>query len=91
MIEVKTPTEFKFKRIDESVYQGQIKAQFNDTSFEAKERFGAGGDSYGGWSNMKLKDTQGASFIKMKNKMKNKNTHASGSFNASTINSVRFD
>lgn len=83
--------DYKFKRIDESKFQGQIKTEFKDCSFEAKARFGEGGDSYGTWSNEKLRDTQGASFIKMKNKMKKRNTHASGQFNMNAVNSVKFD
>ena len=79
-----------FKRIDETLFEGKITENFADCSFEAKARYGQGGDTYGSWSNDKLKVTQGASFIKMKNKMKNRNTHASGTFNASTVNSVRF-
>ena len=82
--------DFKFVRIDASKFDGKISSEFQDCSFEAKARFGEAGDSYGSWSNEKLKSTQGASFIKMKNKMKNRNTHASGRFNATAINSVKF-
>ena len=82
--------DYKFVRIDSSKFDGKISSEFKDCSFEAKERFGEAGDSYGKWSSDKLKVTQGASFIKMKNKMKNRNTHASGRFNATAVNSVKF-
>ena len=58
-------------------------------SYESKARFGTTGDTYGDWSNMKLKDKVGKNFTKEKNKMKNKNFHASaGGFNQHAINSV---
>lgn len=79
-----------FKRIDESLFEGKISHNLADCTFEAKARFGEGGDSYGAWSNEKLRVTQGASFVKMKNKMKNRNTHASGTFNAAAVNSIKF-
>ena len=78
-----------FKRIDPTKFQ-QIANHFADNSFEAKAKFGQGGDSYGGWSNSKLSDKHGKGFIKEKNKMKNRQTHASGRFNAGAINSVKF-
>ena len=61
-----------------------------DCSFEAKARFGQGGDTYGGWSSEKLSKVVGKNFLKEKNKMKNRNTHASGRFDASAVNSVKF-
>ena len=65
--------EYTFKRIDASKFSNKISTQFADNSFEAKARFGShGGDSYGSWSNSKLFDKKGASFIKEKNKMKNR-------------------
>ena len=84
------PKEFLFKRINTSKFNNAIKEQFADNSFEAKARFGNGGDSYGSWSNSKLADKQGASFIKEKNKMKKRQSHASGTFNALAVNSVKF-
>ena len=66
----KPSKEYLFKRINTSKYDDKISAAFADNSFEAKARFGKGGDSYGSWSNSKLHDKQGASFIKEKNKMK---------------------
>lgn len=65
--------DYHFKRIDASKFVDKISSQFADNSFEAKARFGMqGGDSYGSWSNSKLYDKKGASFIKEKNKMKNR-------------------
>lgn len=79
-----------FKRIDPTKFANKISNNFADCSFEAKERFGQGGDSYGSWSNDKLNTKQGKSFIKEKNKMKNRQSHASGHFNANAINSIKF-
>jgi len=79
-----------FQRIDPSKFVGKIQSNLVDCTFEAKARFGQGGDSYGSWSSEKLIHTRGESFTKMKNKMKNRNTHASGTFNASAVNSVKF-
>ena len=84
------PKDYHFKRIDTSKFSNNIAAHFQDNSFEAKARFGKGGDSYGSWSNSKLHDKKGASFIKEKNKMKNRQSHASGSFNAMAVNSIKF-
>lgn len=81
---------YLFKRIDTSKYDSKISEKFADNSFEAKARFGKGGDSYGSWSNSKLADKRGASFIKEKNKMKNRQSHASGAFNALAVNSIKF-
>lgn len=82
--------EVLFKRIDESKFVGKISTEFKDCTFEAKAKFGQGGDSYGSWSNEKLKHVVGKNFLKEKNKMKNRNTHASGTFNAKAINSIKF-
>ena len=58
-------------------------------SYESKLTYGAGGDTYGDWSNNKLKDKVGKGFTKEKNKMKNRNFHASGGgFNMSAVNSI---
>ena len=83
-------TDMVFKRIDETKFTNKFEHNFADCSFEAKERFGQGGDSYGSWSNEKLHTKQGKSFIKEKNKMKNRQTHASGRFNAMAVNSIKF-
>lgn len=89
--EVKQPAkEYHFKRINASKFNNKIDNKFVDNSFEAKARFGQGGDSYGSWSNSKLHDKKGASFIKEKNKMKNRQSHASGTFNAMAVNSIKF-
>jgi hypothetical protein len=85
-----TITPVLFKRCDPSKWENNIHSQLRDNTFEAKARFGQGGDSYGAWSSEKLSKVQGENFTKMKNKMKNRNTHASGTFNASAVNSVRF-
>ena len=82
--------EYHFKRINASQFNNKIENKFVDNSFEAKARFGQGGDSYGSWSNSKLHDKKGASFIKEKNKMKNRQSHASGTFNALAVNSIKF-
>ncbi len=79
--ETKPAGDYHFKRINASKFTDKIQSHFIDNSFEAKARFGQGGDSYGAWSNSKLHDKKGASFIKEKNKMKNRQSHASGSFN----------
>ena len=73
------------KRINEEAMQ-ELSLKMNNNSFEQK-----GDDSYGGWSNSKLGHIHGANFIKEKNKMKKRNSHASGTFNASTVNSIGFD
>lgn len=78
-----------FKRIDPTKYTN-IANHFADNTFEAKEKFGQGGDSYGSWSNSKLADKHGKGFLKEKNKMKNRQSHASGRFNAAAVNSVKF-
>ena len=80
---------YHFKRINTAKVTN-IADHFVDNSFEAKARFGKGGDSYGAWSNSKLHDKHGASFIKEKNKMKNRQSHASGAFNALAVNSIKF-
>lgn len=82
--------DYHFKRINASKYTDKIQQHFIDNSFEAKARFGQGGDSYGAWSNSKLHDKKGASFIKEKNKMKNRQSHASGAFNTAAVNSIKF-
>ena len=80
--------EYKFQRIDEEKYKG-LQSHEADYSYEAKARFGQTGDTYGDWSNSRLKDKVGKGFTKEKNKMKNKNFHASGGrFNAGAVNSV---
>ena len=84
------PVDFVFARVDPRKYVGSIPDKFMDNSFEAKEKYGKGGDSYGGWSNSKLNDKQGKNFIKEKNKMKNRNSHASGRFDTGAINSIKF-
>ena len=73
------------KRVNEEAMQ-ELSLKMNNNSFEQK-----GDDSYGGWSNSKLGHIHGASFIKEKNKMKKRNSHASGTFNATTVNSIGFD
>ena len=84
-VEVK---EFKFQRIDESKFTN-LHGAAKDNSYEAKKLFGQTGDTYGDWSNQRLKDKVGKGFTKEKNKMKNKNFHASGGrFNTSAVNSV---
>ena len=80
--------EVKFQRIDDSKFQNLSGAD-GDYSYEAKTKFGNGGDTYGDWSNMKLRDKVGKGFTKEKNKMKNKNFHCSGGrFDANAVNSV---
>ena len=79
--------EFKFARIDESKY-AHLTSHEADYSYESKVRYGKG-DTYGDWSNSRLKDKVGKNFTKEKNKMKNKNFHASGGrFDANTVNSI---
>ena len=82
--------DYLFKRINTAIYDEKIASHFVDNSFEAKARFGKGGDSYGAWSNSKLYDKQGASFIKEKNKMKKRQSHASGRFDTGAVNSIKF-
>ena len=84
------PLDFKFARIDASKFEGKIAACFMDNTFEAKEKFGGGGDSYGKWSSDKLVKVVGKGFVKEKNKMKNRQSHASGRFNEGAINSIKF-
>ena len=80
--------DYKFQRIDENKYKN-LQAHEADYSFEAKATFGEAGDTYGNWSNSRLNDKVGKNFTKEKNKMKNKNFHASGgNFNAGAVNSV---
>lgn len=82
--------EVKFKRIDETKFKDKIAHHFQDNTFEAKAKFGQGGDTYGSWSNSKLHDKHGKNFIKEKNKMKNRQSHASGRFNPGAVNSIKF-
>ena len=86
--EKKQPVPYRtgpLKRIDEEAMKA-LSMKMNNNSFTEK-----GDDSYGGWSNSKLGHIQGANFIKEKNKMKKRNSHASGTFNAGTVNSIGFD
>ena len=46
-VKERKPLDFKFARIDASKFEGKIKDCFMDNTFEAKEKFGKGGDSYG--------------------------------------------
>ena len=80
-----------FQRIDPTKWEGKIQQNLADCTFEAKAKFGQGGDSYGSWSSSRLIKVQGKNFTKEKNKMKNRNTHASGRFDQNAVNSVRFD
>ena len=80
-----------FQRIDPSKWEGKIQNNLVDCTFEAKAKFGQGGDSYGSWSSSRLIKVQGKNFTKEKNKMKNRNTHASGRFDQNAVNSVKFD
>ena len=66
--------DFNFSRIKVEKFQN-LEGSAADYSFEAKGKFGAGGDTYGDWSNSKLGHIHGKNFIKEKNKMKNKNFH----------------
>ena len=70
--------------MDASKWEGKFKPEFKDFTFEAKNAFGAsagqGGDSYGQWSSDKLIKVVGKNFVKEKNKMKNRQTHQSGTF-----------
>ena len=80
--------DFKFERINADKYTGLTGAA-KDNSYEAKALFGTTGDTYGDWSNQQLKDKVGKGFTKAKNKMKNKNFHASGGgYNMHSVNSV---
>ena len=74
MVADKDVKEFNFSRIKVENFT-KLKADEQDYSFEAKAKFGAGGDTYGDWSNSKLGHIHGKNFIKEKNKMKNKNFH----------------
>ena len=77
-----------FSRINMTKF-AQQEGHNADYSYEAKATFGTTGDTYGDWSNMKLKDKVGKGFTKEKNKMKNKNFHSSGGrFNMGSVNSV---
>ena len=79
--------EFKFQRIDESKFTED--ALRDRSSYQAKAEFGQTGDTYGDWSNSKLHDKVGKNFTKEKNKMKNRNFHASGGrFNMGAVNSI---
>ena len=73
------------RRINEEAMQ-ELSTKMANNSFEDK-----GGDSYGGWSNTKLGHIHGANFIKEKNKMKKRNSHASGMFDMGAVNSMGFD
>ena len=85
---VKGVKEYKFSRLDSAKYDNLLGAA-KDNSYEAKKLFGTTGDTYGDWSNDKLKDKVGKGFTKEKNKMKNRNFHASGGrFNMGAVNSV---
>ena len=79
---VNVPTKTApLKRINEEKIS-KLAHQFSGNTFDER-----GGDSYGTWSNTKLHDKHGANFIKEKNKMKKRNSHASGVFNMGAVNS----
>lgn len=61
-----------------------------DNTFEAKARYGRGGDVYGTRANEKLVVVKGKDFRKEKTKMKNKNFHGSGNDLTYQCNSIRF-
>ena len=51
---------------------GPIPENLKDNTFEAKFKFGKGGDEWGKFGYEKLKDTGGDSFKKTKGKLKNR-------------------
>lgn len=58
-----------------------------DNSFEAKFKYGKGGDEWGRYGHEKLKDTRGESFKKTKDKLKNK-AYQGGNIDFNVINSI---
>jgi len=69
----------------------ELPVHLRDNTFEAKEKFGAGGDEYGKIGNEKLKDTRGRDFKKEKTKFKNKNFQGGGfEINTNRVNSIKF-
>lgn len=51
---------------------GFIPEKLRDNTFEAKFKYGQGGDEWGKFGYEKLKDTRGESFKKTKGKLKNR-------------------
>ena len=78
-----------FSRIAKN-YANDLANEFQDNTFEAKVRYGRGGDNYGIASNEKLRDKQGKNFRKEKTKMKKKNFHGAGMKISYQVNSIKF-
>ena len=78
-----------FSRIKEN-YASNLSREFQDNTFEAKAKYGQGGDDFGVHSNQKLKVVKGKDFRKEKTKMKKKNFHGAGSKLVYKVNSVKF-
>jgi len=77
-----------FSRIKEGA-GNDLKAELKDNTFEAKKKFGQGGDDWGIASHERLKDKKGKNFKKEKTKMKNKNFHGQGVKIEYKVNSIR--
>ena len=78
-----------FSRIKKD-YADNLSHEFQDNSFEAKVRYGKGGDDYGIHSNERLRVVTGKDFRKQKTKMKNKNFHGQGNKLVYKCNSIKF-
>jgi 5-methylcytosine-specific restriction endonuclease McrBC regulatory subunit McrC len=83
-VSIRTP----FSRIKHD-YAKALPTQLQDNTFEAKTRYGKGGDNYGIHSNEKLKIVDGKDFRKAKTKMKKKNFHGAGNRLTYTCNSIK--
>ena len=81
---IRTP----FSRIKHD-YAEALPTGLQDNTFEAKARYGKGGDNYGIHSNEKLRTTVGKDFRKGKTKMKKKNFHGAGNRLTYTCNSIK--
>lgn len=82
-------TRAPFSRIGKD-YANGLSREFQDNSFEAKVRYGQGGDDYGIHSNERLRVVAGKDFRKEKTKMKKKNFHGAGNKLVYKVNSIKF-
>ena len=83
-------TRVPYSRIKHN-YADNLGHEFQDNTFEAKARYGQGGDDYGIASNERLRVTRGKGFRKEKTKMKKKNFHGAGQKIVYKVNSIKFD
>ena len=86
---VKKDKTVPFSRISQD-YAKNLSRELQDNTFEAKAKYGQGGDDFGIHSNQKLKIVKGKDFRKEKTKMKKKNFHGAGNKLVYKVNSIKF-